>query len=60
MRTIKLNGTLKYEIALMQTEAGQYVVKYETDSIDAQSGPYDDYKTADFVYEEILQDLQGN
>jgi hypothetical protein len=60
MKTIKLLCTKKYEIALMQTEAGRYVVKYETDSIDAESGPYDDLKTADFVYEEILQDLQGN
>lgn len=59
MKTIKLIGNKKYEIGLHETEAGQFLIKYETEDVDASCGPFYDYKTAEFVFQELLQDLEG-
>ncbi len=60
MKTIKMIGTKNFCIELVQLGDSRYVVGYEANGIAKVSEPMKDYKTASYMFDVKLQDLEGN
>lgn len=61
MILIKEISTPKYQIILSQTEDGYYYVSYHNIlEFDAISEPIKDYKTAAYLFDLKLQELEGH
>lgn len=57
---IKAYANKNFELALVETKSGQYYIVYEMNDSVVQSEPINDYKTAAFLFDSKLSELQGH
>lgn len=57
---IKTFATRNFELALVESKSGMYYVVYEISGEVVQSEAINDYKTASFLFDSKLSELQGH
>ena len=62
MKTVKMIGTRLFEVVLIQQDSGIYIIQYhrKSDSGFDYSEDIQDFKTASFLFDLKVQEMEGN